>query len=141
MNRTRITLSAVLVFAWLTVGCAHYTSYVRQDDGTYHEKTGWLLRPMTLTDFRSFSCDKDHMVASDHLGVIYGWPKGKGMISEDFNEIEFTGEKVKCKVVGRGLAVNGQSFGEFEKGDRVRIESDGRVFVNDIERPAAGKAG
>ncbi|MFH1417128.1 MAG: hypothetical protein ABII12_02430 [Planctomycetota bacterium] len=140
MNRTRITVSIALTLVWLAAGCAHYTSYVRQDDGTYREKTGWLLRPMTLTDFRSFTCDKDYMVASEHLGVTYGWPKGKGMISEDFNEIEFEGEKIKCKIVGCGLTVNGKSFGEFQAGDRVRIAPDGRVFVNDVERPATGKA-
>ena len=140
MNRTRVTLSAVLALACLAAGCAHYTSYVRQDDGTYREQTGWLLRPMTLTDFRSFTCDKDYMVATTHLDVTYGWPKGKGAFSKDFNTIEFEGEKVKCKVVGRGLTVNGQSFGEFQEGDRVRIAPDGRVFVNDVERPAAGKA-
>ncbi|MBU2025796.1 hypothetical protein KJ912_03600, partial [Patescibacteria group bacterium] len=54
-----------MTLVWLAAGCAHYTSYVRQDDGTYREKTGWLLRPMTLTDFRSFTCDKDYMVASE----------------------------------------------------------------------------
>ncbi len=137
MNKTRITVFVSLVLVWMVAGCAHYKSYVKQDDGTYRERTVWVTRPLTLTDFRSFTCDKDYMVASKHLDVTYGWPKGKGMISEDFNEIEFEGEEVKCKVVGRGLTVNGQSFGEFEKDDCVRITSDGRVFV---ERRAAGEA-
>ena len=76
------------------------------------------------------------MVACTHYGVTYEWPKGKGSLSKDYQEIHFQGDKIRCQVTKRRLTIDGASFGEFSDGDRVRITSGGHVFVNDKERKA-----
>jgi len=81
------------------------------------------------------------MVANEFHDVTYAFPQGKGSFSKNFDEISFQGRKVKCSIVGRELKVNALRFREFEKGDHVRITSDGKVFVNDIEREPLGDNG
>jgi len=123
---------AFLMLGMLMVGCAVVTSRVRQDDGTYREHKSLLYRSDLPS--RSFSSDGDDMVATTFHNVTYVFPQGKGSFSKNFDEISFQGSHVKCSIFGRELTVNELRFREFEKGDHVRITSDGEVLVNDIER-------
>jgi hypothetical protein len=86
----------------------------------------------------AFSCDEDYSVATTFNGITYAWPKGKGSVSKDFDEMTFRGADVRCRAIGRRLSVDGRWFGDFEEGDRVRITGDGTVFVNDLERRPSG---
>ncbi|MFC1637088.1 hypothetical protein ACFL5Z_19885, partial [Planctomycetota bacterium] len=108
----------------------------RQNDGTYRTSKHLVFRA-DLPD-RSFSSDEDYMVATEFHNVTYAWPQGKGSLSKNFDEISFQGRRINCSVVGRKLSVNEFRFGEFKKGDRVRLTGDGKVFVNDIEREPLG---
>ena len=132
MHKKRTTIAACLMLGLLVAGCVQVRTRVRQNDGTYRTSKHWVLRS-SLSD-RSFSSDEDYMVTHEFRGVTYVWPQGKGSLSKSFDEISFQGRQIKCSVVGRRLMVNDLQFAEFEKGDRVRITGDGRVFVNDIER-------
>jgi hypothetical protein len=136
MNTKRVTVTAFLILGLLIVGCTQVTTRVRQDDGTYREHKRMVF-PSDLPS-RSFSSEGDDMVATVFHKVAYTFPKGKGSFSKNFDEISFQGGRVKCSIVGRELTVNELKFNEFEKGDRVRITSDGKVFVNDIEREPLG---
>jgi hypothetical protein len=136
MNKKQTTVAAFLTLGLLMAGCAQVTTRVRQNDGTYREYKRLVFR--SDLSGRSFRCDEDYMVASKFHDVTYAWPEGKGSYSKNFDEITFQGRHVQCSIVGRELTVNELRFREFEKGDRVRITSDGKVFVNDIEREPLG---
>ena len=136
MNKKQTMVAAFLMLGLLMAGCAQVTTRVRQNDGTYREYKHLVLRS-DLPD-RSFSSEEDYMVATEFHDVTYAWPEGKGSLSENFDEISFQGRQIKCRVVGRELSVNELQFRGFEKGDLVRITSDGKVFVNDIEREPLG---
>jgi len=136
MNKKQTMFTAFLMLGLLMAGCARVTTRVRQNDGTYREYKRLVFRSDLPS--RSFSSEGDDMVATEFHNVTYAWPKGKGSFSKNFDKISFEGSQIKCSVVGRELTVNGLQFGEFEKGDRVRITSDGKVFVNDIERQPLG---
>jgi len=136
MDRRQTMLAAFLALGLLVTGCAHVTTRVRQEDGTYRTSKHWVLRS-SLFD-RSFSSKEDYMVAHEIHGVTYAWPEGQGSLSPKFDEISFQGREIKCRVVGRQLTVNDVQFVEFEKGDQVRITAEGKVFVNDSERKPLG---
>jgi hypothetical protein len=136
MNKKQTMVAAFVMLVLLMAGCAQVTSRVRQKDGTYRTSKHLVLRS-DLPD-RTFSSEEDYMVATEFHNVTYAWPQGKGSLSENFDEISFQGRQIKCSVIGRELTVNGLRFRGFEKGDRVRITSDGKVFVNDIEREPLG---
>ncbi|MHC4117201.1 MAG: hypothetical protein ACYSWO_06805 [Planctomycetota bacterium] len=130
MKTNRIIVEFLfLVPCLLVIGCVSVTSEVRQPDGTYRE-TKYLALKSDL-QFRDFKCSEDYMVATEFNGVTYAWPKGKGTLSEDFSEVRFKGESISCTVKDRFLTIDGQEFGAFEEGDRIRIAGDGAVFVND----------
>ncbi len=139
MKRKQTMATAFLMLGMLMAGCAVVTTHVRQDDGTYREYKSLLFRSDLPS--RSFSSEGDDMVANEFHNVTYVFPQGKGSFSKNFDEISFQGRKVKCNIVGRELTVNELRFREFEKGDHVRITSDGKVFVNDIEREPLGDNG
>lgn len=134
MNTRRTVLGVMLVVAMLAGGCVQATVGVRQDDGTY-KYTRELIPRSSFDDLDSFKCERDYDVASTMHGVQYAWPKGRGSLV-DYEMIVFDGKGLHCEVKERSLTVNGQSFGEFDAGDRVRIAPDGRVYVNDVERPS-----
>ena len=136
MNSKRVTVTAFLILGLLIAGCAQVTTHVRQEDGTYREHKRLVFRSDLPS--RSFSSEGDDMVATEFHKVTYTFPQGKGSFSKNFDEISFQGRQVKCSIVGRELSVNGSKFTGFEKGDRVRITSDGKVFVNDTEREPLG---
>jgi len=136
MNKKQIVVTAFLIFGLLIVGCSQVTTRVRQDDGTYREYKRLVFRSDLPS--RSFSSEEDDMVATEFHNVTYTFPQGKGNFSKDFDEISFQGRQVKCSIVGRELMVNGLQFGEFDKGDHVRITGEGRVFVNNVEREPLG---
>jgi hypothetical protein len=136
MNKKQMTVAAFLMLVLLIAGCAQVTTRVRQNDGTYRTSKRLVFRSDLPS--RSFSSEGDDMVATDFHNVTYKFPKGEGSFSKNFDQISFEGRKVKCIIVGRELSVNELRFSEFEKGDRVRITSDGKVFVNDIEREPLG---
>ena len=136
MNKKQTMVAAFLMFGLLMAGCAQVTVHKRQKDGTYRTSKHLGFRH-DLPD-RSFSSEEDYMVATKFHNVTYAWPQGKGSLSENFDEISFQGRQISCSVVGRELSVNELRFRGFEKGDRVRITSDGKVFVNDIEREPLG---
>lgn len=136
MNKKQTMVGAFVMLGLLMAGCAQVTTRVRQNDGTYREYKRLVFRSDLPS--RSFSSEGDDMEATDFHNVTYTFPQGKGSFSKKFDEISFQGRKVKCSIVGRELTVNELRFGEFEKGDRVRIASDGKVFVNDIEREPLG---
>lgn len=136
MNKKQTMVAAFLMLVVLIAGCAQVTTRVRQNDGTYREHKRLVFRSDLPS--RSFSSEGDDMVATDFHNVTYAFPKGNGSFSKNFDEISFQGRKVKCSIIGRELTVNELRFGEFEKGDFVRIASDGKVFVNDIERDPFG---
>ena len=136
MNKKHTIVTAFLMLGLLIAGCAQVTTRVRQNDGTYHTSKRLIFRSDLPS--RSFSSEGDDMVATDFHNVTYAFPKGNGSFSKNFDEISFQGRKVKCSIIGRELTVNELRFGEFEKGDLVRIASDGKVFVNDIEREPLG---
>ena len=73
------------------------------------------------------------MVATDMWDVTYEWPKGKGYLA-DTETTTFTGDGIRCEVRKRTLTLNGQPYGEFAKGDRIRITPDARVLVNGVEQ-------
>ena len=136
MNKKQSMVAAFLMLVLLIAGCAQVTTHVRQNDGTYRTSKRLVLR----SDLPSLSISSkgDDMEATEFHNVIYTFPQGKGSFSKNFDEISFQGRKVKCSIVGRELTINELRFGEFEEGDRVRISSDGKVFVNDIERKPLG---
>jgi hypothetical protein len=134
MARRLMTLSLTLAFALSTAGCTIATVRVRQDDGTYRTTRELVWWPPD--SFRSFTCKDDYMVATDVSDVTYEWPTGKGHL-EDFETITFEGDGIRCEVRKRTLTINGRRYGEFQKGDHVRITPDGRVLVNGVEQPAA----
>jgi len=136
MDKRQAMIVAFLTFVLLVAGCVQVRTGVRQEDGTYRTSKRWVLRS-SLFD-RSFSSEEDYMVAHEFHDVTYVWPQGKGSFSKGFDEISFQGRQITCTVVGRRLTVNELQFSEFEKGDRVRITSDGEVFVNDIKREPLG---
>ena len=136
MNKKQAMVAAFLTLGLLMAGCAQVTVRKRQKDGTYRTSKHLAFRA-SLPD-RSFSSAEDDMVATVFHNVTYAWPQGKGSLSENFDEISFQGRQINCSVVGRELSVNELRFRGFEKGDRVRITSDGKVFVNDIEREPLG---
>jgi hypothetical protein len=136
MNKKQTMIAAFLMLGLLIAGCTQVTTGIRQEDGTYRTSKRWVFR--SDLPGRSFRCDEDYMVASTLNDVTYAWPQGRGSLSMNFDGISFQGRQVKCSVVGRELSVNELRFGGFEKGDRVRITSDGKVFVNDIEREPLG---
>lgn len=136
MDIKHTTVTAFLMLGLLIVGCAQVTTRVRQNDGTYRTSKRLVFR--SDLPGRSFSSKGDDMVATVFHNVTYAFPQGKGSFSKNFDGISFQGRQVKCSIVGRELTVNELRFREFEKGDRVRISSDGKVFVNDIERKPLG---
>ena len=136
MNKKHTMVAAILMLGLLIAGCAQVTTHVRQNDGTYRTSKHWIFRSDLPS--RSFSSEGDDMVATEFHNVTYTFPKGKGSFSKNFKEIKFQCHQVNCSIVGRELSVNELCFGEFEKGDSVRITSDGKVFVNDIEREPLG---
>ena len=129
-------LGAVVLVALLAAGCAHRipaTTRVRQDDGTYKISRGMVVMP-SLDDALSFVCKNDYDVVTMMYGVEYAWPKGRGSIV-DHERISFEGRGLRCGVHQRTLTANGKVFDDFIAGDSVRVAPDGRVFVNEIERP------
>ena len=136
MNNKQTMVAAFLMLGFLMAGCAQVTTHVRQNDGTYRTSKRLVFR--SDLPGRSFSSEGDDMVATEFHDVTYAFPQGKGSFSKDLDEISFQGRRVKCSIVGRELTVNELRFKEFEKGDLVRITSDGKVFVNDIERKPLG---
>ena len=132
MNKKHTIVTAFLMLGLLIAGCAQVTTRLRQNDGTYRTSKRLVFRSDLPS--RSFSSEGNDMVATVFHNVTYTFPQGKGSFSKDFEEISFQGGKVKCRIVGRELTVNESRFREFEKGDHVRITSDGTVFVNDSER-------
>jgi len=138
MDIKRMMASAFLMLGLIIAGCAQVTTRVKQEDGTYRTSKRLIFRSDLPS--RSFSSEGDDMVVTKFHNVTYSFPQGKGSFSKDFKEISFQGRKVKCSIVGRELTVNESRFGEFEKGDQVRITSDGKVFVNDSEREPLGSS-
>ena len=136
MNIKHTTVTAFLMLGLLIAGCAQSTTRVRQDDGTYRTSKRLVFRSDLPS--RSFSSEGDDMVATEFHDVTYAFPQGKGSFLKNLDEISFQGRQVKCSIVGRELTVNELRFREFEKGDRVRISSDGKVFVNDVESKPLG---
>lgn len=136
MNKKQTMVTTFLMLGLLIMGCAQVTTRVRQKDGTYRTSKHLVFR--SDLPGRSFGNQEDYMVATKFQDVTYAWPQGKGSFSKNFKEISFEGRQINCRVVGRELTVNELRFGEFEKGDRVRISSDGKVFVNDIGREPLG---
>jgi len=136
MNKKQTMVAAFLMLGLLMAGCAQVTTRVRQNDGTYRTSKRLVFR--SDLSGRSFSSEGDDMVATEFHNVTYAFPQGKGSFSKNFDEISFQGRQVKCSIVGRELTVNELRFGEFKKGDRVRITGDGKVFVNDVEFKSPG---
>ncbi len=132
MNNRQMTITAFLVLGLLLAGCAQVTTRVRQEDGTYRTSKRLIFRSDLPS--RSFSSEGDDRVATEFHNVTYSFPKGKGSFSKNFDKIDFEGHQIKCSIVGRELTVNDLRFGELVKGDLVRITSDGKVLVNDVER-------
>lgn len=138
MHKKRTMVTAFLTLGLLIAGCAQVTTSVRQEDGTYRTSKRLVFR--SDLPGRTFSSEGNDMVATVFHNVTYTFPKGEGSFSKDFEEISFQGGKVKCSIVGRKLTVNEERFGEFEKGDHVRITSDGTVLVNESEREPLGSS-
>jgi hypothetical protein len=138
MNIKQTMVAAFLILGLLIAGCAQSTTSVRQDDGTYRTYKRLVFRSDMPS--RSFSSEGDDMVATEFHDVTYAFPQGKGSFSKNLDKIDFEGRQVKCSIVGRELMVNKLRFKEFEKGDLVRITSDGRIFVNDVERKPLGNS-
>ncbi|HNS22733.1 MAG TPA: hypothetical protein PKH24_19685 [Sedimentisphaerales bacterium] len=136
MNNKQMTTAAFLVLSLLLAGCAQVTTRIRQEDGTYRTSRRVVFRSDLPS--RSFTSEGDDRVATEFHDVTYSFPKGKGSFSKDFDKIDFEGSQIKCRIVGRELTVNDVRFAGFEKGDLVRITSDGRVLVNDVERQPLG---
>ena len=136
MNKKQTMVAAFVMLGLLMAGCAQVTTRVRQEDGTYRTSKRLVFR--SDLPGRSFNSEGDDMVATEFHNVTYAFPKGKGSFSKNFDEISFQGRQVKCSIVGHELTVNELRFREFKKGDLVRITSDGKVFVNDIEREPLG---
>lgn len=138
MDKKRMIAAAFLMLGLIIAGCAQVTTRVKQEDGTYHTSKRLIFRSDLPS--RSFSSEGDDMVVTKFHNVTYSFPQGKGSFSKDFKEISFQGKQVKCSIVGRELTVDESRFGEFEKGDQVRITSDGKVFVNDSKREPLGSS-
>jgi len=136
MARMLLTLSLMCVFTLSIAGCTTATVRVRQPDGTYRttEELVWT-HEVDGRSYRTFVCQDDYMVATDMSGVTYEWPKGKGRLEDDWTTT-FEGEGLRCEARKRTLTVNGRQYGEFNKGDQVRITPEGRVLVNGVEQPA-----
>jgi hypothetical protein len=132
MKNKQMTTAAFLVLSLLLAGCAQVTTHTRQEDGTYRTSKRMVFRSDLPS--RSFTSEGDDRVATEFHGVTYSFPKGKGSFSKKFDKIDFESHQIKCSIVGRELTVNDLRFGGFEKGDLVRITSDSRVLVNDVER-------
>lgn len=136
MNNRKMTTAAFLMLSLLLAGCAQVTTRIRQEDGMYRTSKRLVFRSDLPS--RSFTSEGDDRVATEFHGVTYLFPKGKGSFSKNFDKIDFEGLQIRCSIVGRELTVNDLRFGEFEKGDLVRITSDNRVLVNDVERQPLG---
>jgi len=136
MTRTFLPLSLAVVVAVTTAGCTTATVRVRQPDGTYRmtEELVWT-HEVDGRSYRTFECQDDYMVATDMSGVTYEWPQGKGRLEDDWTTT-FEGEGLRCEARKRTLTVNGRQYGEFNKGDHVRITPEGRVVVNGVEQAA-----
>ena len=136
MNKKQTMVTVFLMLGLFVAGCAVVTSSVRQDDGTYRKSKRLIFRSDLPS--RSFSSEGDGMVATEFHNVTYTFPQGKGSFLKNLDEISFQGRQVKCSIVGRELTVNESGFGDFKKGDLVRITDEGKVFVNDVEREPLG---
>jgi hypothetical protein len=135
MTTSRIMLLAVLVISMIAAGCAVSTTSIRQKDGTVRTTRHLVWLPSL--QFRTFTSDEDYMIAWEIHGVQYVFPKGTGTW-ESLDQISFRGDTIRCKVLKRELFVDDRSVGKFEPGDCVRITGDGRVLVNEKERPSTG---
>ena len=136
MNNKQMITVVFFMLGLIIAGCAQVTTRVRQEDDTY--RTSKRLVFSSDLPSRSFSSEGDDMVATEFHNVTYLFPKGTGNFSKNFNKIDFEGHQLKCSIVGRELKVNYSSCGELKKGDLVRITSEGRVLVNDVERKPIG---
>lgn len=136
MNNKQMATAGFLVLSLLLAGCAQVTTRIRQEDGTYRTSKRLVFRSDLPS--RSFTSEGDDRVATEFHDVTYSFPKGKGSFSKDFDKIDFEGSQIKCRIVGRELTVNDVRFAGFEKGDLVRITSDGSVLVNGVERQPLG---
>jgi len=132
MNKKRTPTLTILMLGLLAAGCAQSTTDAGKNNQTYSTAMHLMLQP----DFadRSFSSSEDFSLSTEFNDVTYIWPEGKGNFSKRLNEISFEGKSISCTVVERTLTINGHRIAEFEKGDRVRITGDGKVFVNGVER-------
>jgi hypothetical protein len=133
MSRSLMMFSLALVPALSAAGCTVATVRVRQDDGTYRttQELVWT-HELDWRSYRTFTCQDDYMVATQMWDVTYEWPKGKGRLEED-GTTTFEGDGIEAETRKRMLTVNGRQYGEFAKGDRVRITPDGAVLVNGEE--------
>ncbi len=137
MRRTPMRLSLALAFAVCVAGCTTATVRVRQPDGTYKttKELVWT-HEVDGSSYSSFECQEDYMVATDMWDVTYEWPKGTGRLTDDLSTV-FEGKGIHCEARKRSLTLNGKHYGEFAKGDRVRITPDARVLVNGVEQAPA----
>jgi hypothetical protein len=120
---------------WSIAGCATATVSVRQPDGTYrttNELVWW-----SPDDVRSFECQDDYMVATEMWDVTYELPKGTGHFP-NLETMTFEGQGIDCEVQlsDRTLTLNGEHYGPFDPGDRVRITPDAQVLTNGFDTPA-----
>ena len=131
MSIKQTAIVITLMLCLMAAGCAKSTVRTKQNDGTYRATTHLIFQP----DFadRSFSSGSDYVISTGFNDVTYVWPQGKGNFSRNFNEISFKGKNISCSVIERRLTINGRQIGEFDEGDNIRITSDGKVFVNDVE--------
>ena len=131
MSKKQTAIVITLMLCLMAAGCAKSTVRTKQNDGTYRATTHLIFQP----DFadRSFSSGSDYVISTGFNDVTYVWPQGKGNFSRNFNEISFKGKNISCSVIERRLTINGRQIGEFDEGDNIRITSDGKVFVNDVE--------
>ena len=133
MARVQISLGIALSLALFAAGCVSVESSVRQPDGTYRTthsltwESDW--ESLVNLDFTSFECHEDHMVATEVMGVTYGWPVGKGAYTAA-DAIDFDSDTLHCEVRQRTLTINGEEAGTYEQGDTVLITGDGDVIVN-----------
>jgi len=136
MSKKQTAIVTILMLCLLAAGCANSTVSTEQNDGTYLTTTHLIFQP-NFAD-RSFSSSRDYMISTGFNDITYIWPKGEGNFSKNFNEIRFKGNNISCSVVERRLTINGRRIGEFDEGDKVRITSNGKAFVNDVELKMPG---